>query len=166
MPVPAGELSYLDYFEDVGHTVRWIRAPHVRAARLVGKEVSSINGHGYLQVSLLGRKLQVHRVLWEMRNGPIPAGAFIDHADGDKLNNRPDNLRLCSAAQNLHNMRLTRRNTSGVKGLSYSYTRHVWVGAIHCRGKAHKFQSKCRTTVEQWIAETRARLHGEFARNS
>ena len=157
-------MNYSDYFEDVGHTVRWRQVTHPSRRHLLGTLVTSRNGHGYLQVSLLGRKLQVHRVLWELRNGPISDGYYIDHVDGDRLNNTPQNLRLATAAQNLHNSRRTSRNTSGVKGLSYSRTRGVWVGAIHRLGKAHKFQSKCREDVEAWLQATRKQLHGEFSR--
>lgn len=157
-------MMYSQYFQDMGNTVRWIQAPHKRASRLVGKVVSSVNGHGYLQVSLHGRKLQVHRVLWEMRFGPIPEGFYIDHIDGDKLNNLPTNLRLAEAAQNSHNMRLGTRNSSGIKGLSYSRTRGVWVGSIHVRGTAHKFQSKVRDEVISWLNANRVKLHGDFAR--
>lgn len=156
---------YAHYFQDIGNTVRWIRAPHKRAHRLVGQAVASINGNGYLQVSLHGKRLQVHRVLWEMRHGPIPAGLYVDHVDGNKLNNLPTNLRLAEAAQNSHNMRRSSRNSSGVKGLSYSRTRDVWVGSIHVRGKAHKFQSRDRAVVEQWLYTNRQTLHGEFTKH-
>lgn len=157
-------MMYAYYFQDVGNTVRWLRAPNKRAHRLVGQEVASINGHGYLQVSLHGKKLQVHRILWEMRYGPIPPGFYVDHIDGNKLNNLPTNLRLAEPAQNSHNMRRSGRNSSGVKGLSYIRTRGVWVGSIHVRGKAHKFQSKHREAVEQWLHRNRPILHGGFAK--
>lgn len=155
-------MNLAEYFEDTGNTIRWIKAPHIRATRLIGRLVVGVNGHGYLQVALGTRRYQVHRVLWELRNGPVPPGYYVDHADGNKTNNLPSNLRLARAAQNSHNARLSTRNRSGVKGLSYSITRDVWVGAIHCRGKAYKFQSTLRSTVEDWLHVKRRELHAEF----
>ena len=35
-----------------------------------------------------------HRRVWEDANGPIPAGHVIHHENGDKLDNKIENLRL------------------------------------------------------------------------
>lgn len=42
----------------------------------------------------------VHRFIYEYFNGPIPPGLEVDHIDGDRLNNRLDNLQLLSAKDN------------------------------------------------------------------
>jgi hypothetical protein len=45
-------------------------------------------------------------LVWEVANGPIPAGLEINHKDGNKQNNALGNLELVSAAQNsLHAVR-------------------------------------------------------------
>lgn len=43
----------------------------------------------------------------------------IDHANSDGLDNRRCNLRPCSVSENHRNRRLSRRNTSGFKGVHY-----------------------------------------------
>lgn len=45
----------------------------------------------------------VHRLLWELFRGPIPEKMHIDHVNGDQLDNRIENLRLCTRSQNLAN---------------------------------------------------------------
>lgn len=42
----------------------------------------------------------------------------VDHVDGDKLNNRRKNLRICTHLENMKNTRLKKSNTTGLKGVS------------------------------------------------
>jgi hypothetical protein len=59
----------------------------------------------------------LHRAIWEYHNGPIPFGSQIDHIDRDPLNNRIENLRLCSQNQNQINSKIPANNTTGYKGV-------------------------------------------------
>ena len=57
-------------------------------------------------------------------------GLEIDHIDGDRLNNRRSNLRICTHQQNQCNQPLQRNNTSGVAGVRYYRPRHKFVARI------------------------------------
>jgi hypothetical protein len=63
------------------------------------------NGKGYKAVGLHkegeNRKFYIHRIVVEAHFGPIPEGMEVNHKDGDKSNNRLDNLELLSHSQNL-----------------------------------------------------------------
>lgn len=50
-----------------------------------------------------GRNVRLHRLIWEEAYGPIPDGMWIDHINGDKHDNRLDNLRLATGQQNQMN---------------------------------------------------------------
>lgn len=45
----------------------------------------------------------------------------VDHENGDGLDNRRDNLRLCKRINNSHNRKLDNRNTVGFKGVHKRY---------------------------------------------
>jgi hypothetical protein len=59
-----------------------------------------------------------------------PEGMQIDHINGDKLDNRRVNLRVCTNAENQHNLKLRSTNSSGFKGVHWDKTAHKWVTRI------------------------------------
>ena len=105
-----------------------------------------------------------HIQVWEAANGPIPDGYYIDHIDGNPLNDALINLRLALPKENSWNMKTTKRNKTGLKGLSWRNDRNVWRGAILKEGKQYALQSADLLEVVAWIYRTRRELHGQFAR--
>lgn len=69
-----------------------------------GKEAGWLANTGYRMVSMNNKKYLSHRVIWYLVHGAWP-DKDIDHIDGDKLNNKLDNLRLASDSQNLRNQK-------------------------------------------------------------
>lgn len=61
------------------------------------------NGYGLVFVGDLKKKVSLHRLIWKAFNGDIPEGLQIDHIDGDKSNNKLNNLRCVSSLENMHN---------------------------------------------------------------
>lgn len=96
-----------------------------------------------------------------------PSDKLVDHIDGDSLNNRRRNLRLCSRYENGRNRGKNRNNTSGLKGVSWHKQRGLWRATITAGGKQVSLglhESKERA-FEAYSAAARE-LHGEFARTT
>lgn len=59
----------------------------------------SLNGSGYARVGIRLKNKQisemVHRTIMD-----APRGSFVDHINGNKLDNRASNLRICTKSQN------------------------------------------------------------------
>lgn len=44
-------------------------------------------------------------------------GQYVDHKNGDTLDNRKENLRICTNQQNCFNQKIRKNNKTGVKGV-------------------------------------------------
>lgn len=55
----------------------------------------------YFQASTTEGREVIHRYVWTKYNGPIPQGFVIHHIDGNKLNNKLDNLQMMTAKEHL-----------------------------------------------------------------
>jgi hypothetical protein len=69
----------------------------------------------------------------------LPDTHHIDHADGDRLNNRRENLRVASRSQQTHNqMKRRRRDTSSrFKGITYRPLANKWQATVSHSGRTH-----------------------------
>ena len=85
--------------------------------------------HGYRRLRFKGQKLRAHHVVWAITYGRWPVGE-LDHINGNKLDNRPENLREATRAQNMANCGPTKRNTSGYRGVSWHPSWKKWVALI------------------------------------
>lgn len=66
---------------------------------IIGGEITTKGNHGYKYVSHKYKKLSFARVAWTLFHGRQPKKC-IDHIDGDRLNNKIENLREATKYQN------------------------------------------------------------------
>jgi hypothetical protein len=95
-----------------------------------------------------------------------PSGFVVDHINGDPLDNRRANLRLCSQGQNRRNSRRHRNNTTGFKGVCQRRARPGrWFAQITVERQTY-FLGTFKTPEAAARAYDAAALeyHGEFAR--
>jgi hypothetical protein len=80
---------------------------------------------GYRSGRVAGQHLKGHRVAWAIHHGSWPDG-FIDHINGDRADNRIENLRVVSRAGNNRNRKRPNVNTSGVIGVCRDKNTMKW----------------------------------------
>ena len=96
----------------------WIAKSSPNANRVkIGEEAFRYDENGYKRLTVNKKLTSCHRIVWEMHNGAIPKGKFIDHINRVRDDNRIENLRLVTIAQNALNSKLKSTNTSGIKGV-------------------------------------------------
>jgi len=103
---------------------------------------------------------KLHRMIMN-----APDGVQVDHINGDKLDNRKSNLRLCSNAQNQRNRPIQKNNTSGYKGVVWMSDRNKWRAQVFLDGKNHIvgcFDSPRDAAIA--YNQKALELHGEFAK--
>lgn len=59
-----------------------------------------------------------------------PDGYVVDHINGNGLDNRRSNLRLCTQSQNRMNSKKSNRNNAGIKGVGWSKDNNKWYAYI------------------------------------
>ena len=78
----------------------------------------SIGSHGYRQIRLQNKIYLAHRLIYLLIYGQMPTQ--IDHIDGNKINNKIENLRPSNQSENRMNSRCSSLNKVGVKGVCWS----------------------------------------------
>lgn len=99
-----------------------------------GREAGWLHASGYVYVGVGGKSYKAHRIIWFLHYGKQPKD-LLDHKDRDPTNNRINNLRECTHAQNQQNKRTYSNNQSGVKGVSWYPRYGKWRVRIQHLGK-------------------------------
>jgi hypothetical protein len=129
-----------------------------------GGKAGYFNSRGYGQIAIDGKKYGIHRIIFMMFNGCMPNE--IDHIDGNPSNNLIENLREATHQQNQYNLKINKRNTSGIKGVYFDKQRNQWVVRFNIEKKSKYFGRFFNKKVARFVAETmRHKYHGNFANN-
>lgn len=147
-PIPQTLLERVRYDPDARFGLVWVKP---RWEKWVDKPTGSVirdtEGHSHL----------AHRVVWALHHGD-PGDFQIDHADRDHSNNRIENLRLATPAQNQQNR--VRFGRPGYKGVKKHQRSERWIAT--CNGQyLGSFASPELAALA--YNEAALRTHGEYA---
>ena len=103
-------------------------------ARFSGRPAGhSHHKHGYLIIHLEKRLYRAHRLAWLYVHGGMPE--FIDHIDGDKLNNAISNLRSVTLSENQQNRRIGKNTKNGIFGVRFDSRHNRYYSRITVNGR-------------------------------
>ena len=106
--------------------------------------IQSYNRHicistgGYAYFTHHGKECFLHRLLMGL---PIAydnqTKLIVDHINGNRLDNRRSNLRICKKEMNPINCKTYKNNTSGCKGVTWSKRLNKWQVMLYCNKQRH-----------------------------
>lgn len=148
-------------FEYCDGNLFW-KIPSNTRTDIVGKKVGCLTKTGYITTQIKGKNYLVHRIIYKMFNDVVPN--TLDHIDGNRANNKIENLRTATPLQNSYNKKNYISNKTGIKGVNFNK-------------QCNKYSARCQVNKKQnWLGlfETldqaeiavkifRQQHHGEYA---
>jgi len=121
--------DYPNYEISISGSVRNVHSKRILKLR--------VNKNGYYIVNLYkknqGKTYYVHRLVCKAFIPNIKNDKCVDHKNNNKLDNTISNLRWASNQENQFNASLSKRNTSGIRGVTFENNR--WRARIEYNGK-------------------------------
>jgi hypothetical protein len=137
------------------------RSNRALVGRLAGTGASS---SGYWHVQLFSKVHIRARIIYEMHHGDLVGKAEVDHIDFNRQNDKIENLRSCTSAENKQHKGLRSDSTSGYTGVSWHKTCGKYVAQISIGGKLTRlgyFADPIEAAAAYDVAALK--YHGEFA---
>ncbi|MFA6198823.1 MAG: HNH endonuclease [Bacteroidales bacterium] len=142
--------------------------------RKKNKIVKTIGKREYRKINIDGKFYKAHRLIWLYTYGTWPDD-FIDHIDGDKHNNRIDNLRNATNSENQCNRTHPKNNKFNIKGFYIKRNGNItyYTGTVSFEGKKYtKYINTEKASLEEathiiksWLIQKRKELHKDFRRD-
>ena len=124
-----------------------------------GGHLKKSNGYRFLYID--GRYQREHRMAYLYMTGEYPE--VIDHVNGIKDDNRWDNLRSCTQAQNCCNAVTYKNNQLGIKGISVGKAGN-FIARISHNKRTYNLGTFDNLELAVFVRdEAAAKLHGDFA---
>lgn len=127
-------MQQLKYEPESGNFIRVKNSTKAKVGDIAGG-VSS--GDGYVYIRILtpnSTKFLAHRLAWLYMTGEHPK-EFIDHKDGNRSNNKWENLREATSIENSRNRKLRNDNNSNLTGVSFNFRLNKWVATCKIPNK-------------------------------
>lgn len=150
---------------DTGNFI-WVKKTSPKSRVNIGEIAGNLNNDGYRRIKLNGKKYQEHVLVWFYHYGKFP-NEFLDHVDGDKANNRLENLRECSQGENNRNRAIASNNTTGFRGVTFCKQNGKFKATAHFNGeKIHLGYYITDLEASDVVEYNTKLLHGEFYKDS
>ena len=128
----------------------------------------SLNSKGYPVTTWIDENGKhqgtLHQAVIQLLGITVPDDYEIDHKDQNPLNNLDENLRVCTFSQNQQNVKLQKRNKSGLKGINWNKRTKKWQVQITI-SKKYKYLGSFKNKKDAIKTYNKAAIlyYGEFA---
>ena len=132
--------------------------------QIAGSKIGYLRRDGYFAAKINGVNYLLHRLVFLLHHKYMPTQ--IDHIDGNRSNNKIENLRPATINENARNSKKPSHNTSGYKGVCWDKSRNKWFARLNFNYKSHHVGyfdkiEEAKKAVELY----RNQLHGSFAKH-
>jgi hypothetical protein len=95
-----------ELLEDHNGHLFWKHPKTSRTLEKANSPIGTLCKDGYIRASINKKSYNLARIVWIFHKGDIPENLTVDHIDCDKQNNKLENLRLATRAEQLRNRRM------------------------------------------------------------
>lgn len=116
---------------------------------------------GYARTKVGNENISMHRLIMGLEKGDQ---RHVDHRNGNKIDNRRDNLRLCNRSENAANTPGRSKFPERLKGVYWHERAKKWCAGIKFKGE-YKYLGLFGTEADAHEAyrDAAEQIHGEFA---
>jgi hypothetical protein len=140
----------------------WKKRTSIRIT--IGKKVGYLSKDGRIYTRINKKLIAIHRVIFAWHYGYFPK--LVDHIDRNSLNNKIENLRQATKAQNSYNSKIPVTNTSGIKNVCWHKPSKKWHARLVIGGKLIiSSLFKDLNDAKNYVEKMRQIHHKEFANN-
>lgn len=145
----------LSHFEIISLGRRW-------NSSYAGKQAGAGETGPYARAMIDSVRYELHRLIWKIMTGESPS--MIDHENRKKRDNRWNNLRIATRAQNSANATLQRNNTTGLKGVTRHKVNGTYIASIGAKNDKTSYIGSFATPEAAFAAYSEAakKRWGEF----
>lgn len=104
--------------------------------------------------------VRMHRVIMNLDGSNL----VVDHINGNKLDNRKQNLRICTYSQNSQNKKVKSNSISGYKGVTLCMGKYWMAYITHNKININLGMFDTKELAVQAYNEKAIEYHGEYAR--
>ena len=128
-----------------------------------GNKANRLADTRYEQIKFNQKLYWFHRIVFFYHYGYFPK--TIDHINGNKLDNRIENLREASYSENNANIGLRKNNVSGMKNICWNKAKNAWRVCVENKQTGIKYQKDFKDLefAKLVAMEARNKFHGAFA---
>jgi hypothetical protein len=160
-------MAVFEYNPNTGIFLNKIRRNHGKSKNEVGDIATTVSRkktpiRAWNVLSFKGKTYPAARVAWLFMTGHDPENMIVDHISGDSLDDRWQNLRLATLAENGWNRKLNKNNKTGFKGVTHTKN-GTYCARFAVNKKMHlKYGFNTPEEAAAWIRAVRAQQHGNF----